>query len=138
MTYLGITSGRIATAFIADRIPAKRMIQTSQLMIALAIIAMIPTRSIPLLYVIVFVLGFSFGPIYPTMLHQTPEYFGIEHSGRIMGLEMTSAYLSCALMPAFFGIIGRGISMLLFPFYVLLFLALNAAATETKARIRRI
>ena len=137
LLFWGITTGRILSGLIADKIRGRHMIRASQcsILIGIILVALSPEW---LAGGALFFLGMGFGPIYPTMLHQTPEYFGIEHSGRIMGLEMTSAYLSCALMPAFFGIIGRGISMLLFPFYVLLFLALNAAATETKARIRRI
>lgn len=135
MTYLGITSGRIATAFIADRIPAKRMIQTSQLMIALAIIAMIPTRSIPLLYVIVFVLGFSFGPIYPTMVHQTVSYFHPSCSVGIIGLQMSFAYIGNMTIVPLYGVVADLVgSQAIFPFYMLVLLALQTLSTTLKNR----
>ena len=66
------------------------------------------------------------------------EYFGAESSARIMGLEMSAAYVGSAAMPALFGVIGRSISMkLFFPYYVLLFLILNIAALATKKRRTR-
>ena len=37
-------------------------------------------------------------------------------------------------MPALFGVIGRNISMSLFPFYALLLLVINIMATEYKIR----
>ena len=66
----------------------------------------------------------------------TPEYFGVEYSAKIMGLEMSSAYIASALMPALFGIIGRNISMTLFPFYILLFLVMNIVAIESKKKAK--
>ena len=52
-------------------------------------------------------------------------------------MEMSSAYIASALMPALFGIIGRNISMTLFPFYILLFLVMNIVAIESKKKAKR-
>ena len=83
-----------------------------------------------------FVLGVGFGPIYPSMVHQTPAYFGAEASPAILGMEMTAAYIGSMFMPPFFGWLGRTTTFAIFPFYALFFLILNFAVLEVKKRRR--
>ena len=81
-----------------------------------------------------FFLGMGFGPVYPTMLQQTPELFGTKYSASIMGLEMSAAYIGSAMMPALFGVIGRSFSMSLFPFYILVIFIIYVTVLELKVR----
>ena len=137
LLFWGITTGRIVSGLLADRVGAKRMIAAAQISIAIGtvLVAIVPGGAAA--GAALFFLGMGFGPIYPMMLHQTPEYFGAEYSSRIMGLEMASAYVGVALLPALFGVIGRSISMSVYPIYILILLALNVTATETKKRVCR-
>ncbi|MBO8436351.1 MAG: MFS transporter [Spirochaetes bacterium] len=134
--FWGITAGRIVSGLIANKINGRLLIRIAQSLILIGLLSVLlaPTAAAP---IALFFLGFGFGPIYPTMLHQTPEFFGSELSARIMGLEMSSAYIGSAFMPALFGIIGRNITMALFPFYALMLLLLNAGATEYKIAIAK-
>ncbi len=131
LLFWGITAGRIISGLISSKVNGRTMIRSGQCMTLLGIlfIAVAPARFAGFAF---FFLGIGFGPVYPTMLHQTPEYFGISHSARIMGLEMSSAYIGSAAMPFLFGLIGRNISMNLFIPYILIILAANIAAIETK------
>ena len=133
LLFWGITAGRIVSGLIAYRMPGKLMIRISQasILIGILLVILVPERFAGYT---MFFLGFGFGPIYPTMLHQTPEFFGREYSARIMGLEMSSAYIGSALLPAVFGILGRNISMNLFPPYILIILLINIFAIEAKMR----
>ena len=133
LLFWGITTGRIISGLVANRINGERMIRISHISILISVFLVLftPPSLSPLA---LFLLGMGFAPMYPTMLHQTPEYFGQKLSASVMGLEMSAAYIGSAFMPALFGIIGRNISMKLFPFYVLILLAINIAAIETKKR----
>lgn len=133
LLFWGITAGRIVSGLIANKINGKPLIRIAQalIFIGLLLVLLAPPSAAP---IALFFLGFGFGPIYPTMMHQTPEFFGAELSAKIMGLEMSAAYIGSALMPALFGVIGRNISMSLFPFYALLLLVINIMATEYKIR----
>lgn len=133
LLFWGITAGRIVSGLVADKVPGKRLITAAHIAIAISMILVftLPAAAIPLA---LFLLGMGFGPLYPTMLHQTPEFFGTEYSARIMGLEMSSAYIGSAAMPALFGIIGRNITMKLFPFYILLFFLMNVAMLALKQK----
>ncbi len=132
MVYLGITAGRIATAFIADRVSAKRMIQASQLMIALSIIALLPDAGIWLLYLAIFMIGFSLGPIYPAMVRQTVSFFHPSQSVGIMSLQMCFCYIGNMTIPPLYGLMSDLFGQWLLPVYLLVLLALQAMCTQMK------
>ena len=132
--FWGMTAGRLFSGFISDRLGDRKMLAIGETasLIAILLIAFIPGR---LSVAALFLLGFGFGPIYPSMIHQTPEYFGVERSSEIMGLEMASAYVGSMFMPPVFGLIGRRISMDVFPLFALFFLILHTAAIILKRRV---
>ena len=62
--------------------------------------------------------GLGCAPIYPCIIHSTPEHFGAENSQAIIGLQMASAYLGTLVMPPLFGLIANHISASLLPAYI--------------------
>ena len=129
-----MTAGRLFSGIVSDRLGDRKMLligETASL-IAILLIAFMPAR---LSVIALFLLGFGFGPIYPAMIHQTPEYFGIERSSEIMGLEMASAYVGSMFIPPVFGMIGRRLSMDIFPVFALFFLILHTGAIAIKRRM---
>ena len=131
--FWGITMGRIISGLIADKLGDSLMIRISHITILISIVLLLALPS-SLSALALFLIGMGCGPIYPAMLHQTPFYFGREHASRVMGLEMTAAYISCAAIPPLFGIIGRHTTMAIMPFWMLFFLALNVVSIELKKR----
>jgi fucose permease len=63
-------------------------------------------------------IGFGCAPIYPCVIHSTPEHFGEENSQAIIGVQMASAYIGVCLMPPLFGLIANHITVALLPCYV--------------------
>ena len=135
LLFWGMTVGRIISGLISDRLGDRRMIRTGEILIAMAALLLMVIPS-SMSAAALFVLGMGFGPIYPAMIHQTPEYFGKEASSAVMGLEMASAYVGSMFMPSLFGALGRAFSMALLPFFVLFFVVLNTVAIEVKRRRR--
>lgn len=68
--------------------------------------------------------GLGCAPIYPSVIHSTPERFGADQSQAIIGVQMASAYVGTCLMPPIFGMIANHISVSLLPLYLLLILAI--------------
>ena len=138
MIYIGISTGRIATAFIANRVSGKRMIQLSQAFIILSIIVLMLTSRLELLYIVVFILGFSFGPVYPAMVKQTVSYFRPEYSVGIISMQMCFNYIGNMFIPPLYGaltsLFGR---QDLLPFYLLVLVLLQTACTTAKNRLCR-
>ena len=136
MIYIGISTGRIATAFIANKVSGKRMIQLSQAFIILSIIVLMLTSRLELLYIVVFILGFSFGPVYPAMVKQTVSYFRPEYSVGIISMQMCFNYIGNMFIPPLYGaltsLFGR---QDLLPFYLLVLVLLQTACTTAKNRL---
>jgi fucose permease len=125
--YLGITLGRFFSGFLAIKIAHGRMVRLGQLLIGAGVLLVaVPTYGASLMAGL-FVVGLGCAPIYPSLLHQTPENFGNEHSQAIMGVQMACAYVGTTFAPPLFGFLGAKTSYGLFPFFVAGLLVLMAA-----------
>jgi len=126
MFYLGITLGRFVNGFIAMRLPDHTMIRMGMGIIGAGLVLLlIPGGEVTSLVGLV-VIGLGCAPIYPCIIHSTPEHFGADKSQAIIGVQMASAYMGNILMPPLFGLIADHISIGLFPCYLLAVLALMA------------
>ena len=59
--------------------------------------------------------GLGCAPVYPCIIHSTPDHFGAENSQGIIGIQMASAYVGSTFMPPVFGLIANHISLKLMP-----------------------
>ena len=62
--------------------------------------------------------GLGCAPVYPCIIHSTPDHFGEEHSQAIIGVQMASAYIGICCMPPLFGVIANHIGAHLLPRYL--------------------
>ena len=81
------------------------------------------------------VIGFGCAPIYPCIIHSTPNNFGEENSGAIIGIQMASAYVGSTFIPPLFGLIGNVIGFTIMPIYLLVFFVLMICMIECTFRI---
>ena len=79
--------------------------------------------------------GLGCAPIYPSLLHETPDNFGTEYSQSMMGMQMACAYMGSTFMPPFFGLLGERISIGLYPVCLLAFAGSMIMMTERVGRI---
>ena len=128
--FLGITAGRAVSGFLTMKLNDVQMIRMGQGIIAAGIlILMLPIGKNAALLGLVLV-GAGCAPIYPCIIHATPANFGPDKSQAVIGVQMASAYVGTCLMPPLFGLIANHVNIGLFPFYLLLALALMTAAHE--------
>ena len=114
-----------------------QMIRLGQGLIALgAATLLLPLHTCAALAGLVLV-GLGCAPIYPCVIHSTPDHFGADKSQAVIGVQMASAYLGTCLMPPLFGLICDYISPALFPVYLLAILAVMTAAHEALLRRTR-
>ena len=83
-----------------------------------------------------FMIGLGCAPIFPSLLHDTPENFGAEMSQSMMGLQMASAYIGITVMPPLFGLLGQHISMSLMPVYLMVIAIVMIVMVERLNRIK--
>lgn len=128
--YIGITAGRAFSGFLTIKLNDTQMIRLGQGFILFGIVFLfLPFGSGSSLLGLIFV-GLGCAPVYPSIIHSTPEHFGADKSQAMIGVQMASAYVGTCLMPPIFGFIANHTSVSLFPAYLLAILVLMAAMHE--------
>lgn len=124
MFFIGITIGRAVSGFITIKLNDVQMIRLGQSLIGCGIIIMLLPLGETMSLIGFVVIGLGCAPIYPCIIHSTPEHFGADKSQAIIGIQMASAYVGSCLMPPVFGLIANYITVSLLPFFLLVILAL--------------
>lgn len=121
--FIGITAGRFLAGFISDKLGDYNMIRLG-IMIALSGVCLIalPLEMTGVIGLVV--IGLGCAPVYPCIIHSTPDNFGAENSQGIIGIQMASAYVGSTFMPPVFGLLANHISLKLMPVYLACFLIL--------------
>lgn len=127
--FIGITLGRFFSGFLTIVLNDKKMVRLGQIIIffGAAVLFAAPGNAAPMGLILT---GLGCAPIYPCLLHATPQSFGGKYSQAVFGVEMASAYVGSCLMPPVFGLIGDYVEIGLFPFYLLFILAVMAVSHE--------
>ncbi|WP_066644438.1 MFS transporter [Christensenella timonensis] len=139
--FIGITLGRILSGFLSMKLSQKQLIRLGQLLIAVGIAILFLPWGGTLMIVALFLIGLGCAPIFPSMLHETPNTFGKVNSQALMGIQMACAYLGTTLMPPLFGLLAGKTGYEAFPFYlgvflILMVLMVNRIYAKRKTDIR--
>ena len=135
MFYIGITLGRFINGFLAMRLSDRFLIRMGLGIITVGIaLLFVPVSFLALLGFIV--IGLGCAPIYPCIIHMTPDVFGKDKSQAIIGVQMAFAYTGFLVMPPLFGVIAEYISISLLPVFQLLLVAVMLLMHEITMRIK--
>ena len=136
--YLGITFGRFVNGFIADKFGDRKMIRFGGIAICIGLaLIILPLKTSIFALCGLLVIGVGGAPIYPCIIHATPDNFGAENSQAIVGVQMACAYTGSSLMPPVFGIIARHISPGFYPLFMAIFAVLMIISTERLNKIKK-
>lgn len=128
--YIGITVGRAFSGFLTLKLNDTQMIRLGQgLILAGLVLLFLPFGQTTALLGLILI-GLGCAPVYPSIIHSTPEHFGAERSQAMIGVQMASAYVGTCLMPPVFGLMANHIGVFCFPFYLLAILILMAFMHE--------
>ena len=134
MFYIGITLGRFANGFLAMKLGDHFLIRMGVAIITVGIaLLLLPFNSTFALVGFV-VIGLGCAPIYPCIIHMTPDVFGKDKSQAMIGVQMAFAYTGFLTMPPLFGVIAEKISISILPVYLLLIMACMFAMHELVAK----
>ena len=132
--FIGITVGRLLSGFLTIRLSDPQMIRLGEGIVAAGAAAfLLPLGRVGALAGLVLI-GLGCAPIYPCIIHSTPDHFGADRSQAVIGVQMASAYVGTCLMPPLFGLIAARLSVSLFPLYIFAALAAMTAAHELLLR----
>ncbi len=128
--YFGITFGRFLSGFFTIKLSNRQMVRLGQGVAGLGVVFLLVPFGLTVQLLGLFLIGLGCAPIYPSMLHATPDNFGSRYSQGIMGIQMACAYVGTTFMPPLLGILAKHVSYKLFPFYLGLILLVMIAAVE--------
>lgn len=131
---IGMTAGRAASGFLTFKLRDTQMIRLGQGLIALGILALLLPLGGTVTLAGLALIGLGCAPVYPCIIHSTPEHFGAGRSQAIIGIQMASAYVGSLFMPPLFGLIVRYATAALFPWYLLALLAVMVLSHEMLVR----
>ena len=128
--FLGITAGRFVCGFLTLKLNDKQMIRLGEALTLLGVLILwLPLGGTAACWGLA-VIGLGCAPIYPSIIHSTPEHFGPERSQAMIGVQMASAYTGSCLMPPAFGLLANHVDIGLLPVYLLAVLLLMAVMHE--------
>ncbi len=134
--YGGIMLGRFVSGFVSMKTNDNTLIRFGIISSLLGIILLLlPIGNMACLGLLL--IGFGFGPIFPSILHSVPERFGKKYSADLTGIHMGGAYGLGFAMQLTFGYIATATTFKITPFVLLglnlmLFIMNELAIKKTK------
>lgn len=121
--FAGITIGRFITGFVTFKFNNLVIIRTGQITALLGSIFIVLPLPDYLLLAGFLLIGLGLAPIFPSLLHETPNRFGDKHTSKLMGYQMAMAYSGFAFLPPLVGYIATKTTIGIFPFAMVIFTA---------------
>ena len=135
--YIGITAGRAINGFLAMRYSDRTLIRLGLGVIFAGIMLVFMPFHTMLACAGFVIVGLGCAPVYPCIIHMTPELFGKEKSQAVIGVQMAFAYCGFCIMPPAFGLIANHVSIGLLPVYLLVLLVLIIVMHEKLVKLRK-
>ena len=132
--FIGITAGRGLSGFVTMKLNDGQMVRLGQGIAAAGVIALLLPLGETAALVGLILIGLGCAPIYPCVIHSTPDHFGAERSQAVIGVQMASAYVGTCLMPPLFGLIATQFNVSLLPVYLAVLLLAMILAHESLLR----
>lgn len=134
--YLGITLGRFICGFLTMKVNDKNMIRIGQGVIVIGILLLLLPFGNGFAFGGLIMIGLGCAPVYPSLIHATPDIFGAGVSQSVIGVQMASAYVGTTFMPPLFGMLSEVLGIGFYPIYLAVFLVLMVVMLERVNRVR--
>ena len=118
--YAGITVGRLISGFATMKLKSNILIRIGQSICIVGVIALILPLPAYFSMIGLMLIGLGCAPIFPSMLHDTPNRFGEDVSQALMGVQMAFAYIGSATMPPLLGLIASKFGIGVLPIFLLI------------------
>ena len=115
---IGLTIGRGLNGFLTYKINDTNLIRLGAGVIGLGVVIMLLPLGDMASFTGLILCGLGCAPVYPCIIHSTPDHFGEENSQALIGVQMASAYVGICCMPPLFGLIANHFSASLLPWYL--------------------
>ena len=134
--YIGLTVGRAVNGFLAMKFSDRFLIRLGLgIIFAGIMLVFVPHYTIFACAGFV-IIGLGCAPVYPCIIHMTPDLFGKDKSQAIIGVQIAFAYTGFCVMPPLFGLIANHISIGLLPVYLMALLVLIVIMHEKLVKLK--
>lgn len=101
--FIGFTLGRFIAGLLTTRLTSWQIIYASYSVLAVAVLLLILPLPDFAMNIALFCMGLGNSPVYPNLMHLTPQNFGIDISQSVIGSQMAVANISFMLIPLTYG-----------------------------------
>ena len=131
--YGGIMLGRLVSGFVSMKTSDNTLIRAGIVISFAGMFLLALPIGTPAFFGLLLI-GFGFGPIFPSVLHSVPGRFGNELSADITGFHMGGAYALGFLIQVSFGYIASATTFYITPFVLLAVVAALFTVNEVTIR----
>ena len=131
--YGGIMLGRLVSGFVSMKTSDNTLIRAGIVISFAGMFLLTLPIGTPAFFGLLLI-GFGFGPIFPSVLHSVPGRFGNELSADITGFHMGGAYALGFLIQVSFGYIASATTFYITPFVLLAVAAVLFTVNEVTIR----
>lgn len=128
--FVGLVVGRLLSGVVSLKISDKNMIRIGEGILLVGIILFMLTFEPIIMPIAICLIGFGCAPIYPAIIHDTPNRFTVKYSASVMAVQVGCAYLSNVTIVPLFGVIGEKTTFLSLPYVLLAILILMVITNE--------
>ncbi len=124
----GIMLGRVVAGFVSMKLADNTLVKVGMAFAALGILILVlPIGKNALLGLLL--IGFGYGPVFPSILHNIPSRFGTQYSADLTGFHMSGAYGIGFFVQLLFGYFAAATTFAVTP-YVLFVLCAGVFAMQ--------
>ncbi|MDP9800633.1 fucose permease [Arcanobacterium wilhelmae] len=127
--FIALTLGRLGAGVAAKWISNRVIMRIGFVVAALGALLMLPASEVTASIGLVLI-GLGYAPIYPTMVKETAQRFGVIRTQRVMGQQIAGAYIGQTFMPPLIGVALVHLTPLALPAAVLAGILATGLATE--------
>lgn len=129
--YIGMTVGRGINGFLSMKFHDRFLIRLGLGIISGGVVLVLLPFHAAFALVGFLVIGLGCAPIYPCIIHMTPELFGKEKAQAMIGIQLAFAYTGFCIIPTLFGVIANHVSIAVLPVWLLALLVLTICLHES-------
>ncbi|WP_106767451.1 MFS transporter [Paenibacillus faecalis] len=138
MYYGGITVGRFITGFVTFKLSNRVLVRSGLFISLIGVFLMILPLPTIMSLIGLMLIGLGFAPVYPCLLHETPNRFGKEQTQKLMGYQMAVAYTGTTLLPPMLGWIASQTTIAILPSFVAVYVIMMLFGSESVNRIMKL
>ena len=128
--FIGLVVGRFISGIVSIKLNDKIMIRIGEGITLIGVILLMFSFEVNIMPVAITIIGFGNAPIYPSIIHDTPNRFTPKYSASVMSIQVGCAYASNITIVPLFGVIAERTTFLILPYVVLLFTIIMIICNE--------